>query len=519
MNIVINKNAKKTETDFSWQYGMGNDHAATLLRSDVKAHIQLIHEELGIKYIRFHGIFDDDMLIYTVLGDNQYFGGLPGNKRLGEFNFHEVGLVYDNVLEAGLKPFVELSFMPSRLAKNKKIGFKNNRYNNCICLPKDFFMWERMIREFVEFLIDRYGKDEVESWPFEVWNEPDLGGFFHGKQKDYFKLYQHTVTAIKAVDPLIKVGGPSTSACRWIDEFVTFCETNYVPYDFISTHHYPGDGYGNNFTIKDALKMMALSKQLSKKPIALSKVYQALFFNNEKYKPWERGVLHTLDQDLIEKANRKDIYISEWNSMAVFGSPVHDEKYSAAFIIRSIMDLNHSMKGYMFWCMSDVFEELSHLVDPFQGSFGIVSIDGIPKPNFWAFKLLSMLYPIRLETPKALEGVEYSAFTNGKDYQVLVYDQSHDYEKNTKTNIDLELPIVAKNVVIYRIDDNHTNPKKYYLEQYHEKKHLTKKEVSDIKEKTKLTKEPIHFEIVNGMTKLQFDIFTNDVVMIEIEGV
>ena len=102
---------------------------------------------------------------------------------------------------------------------------------------------------------------------------------------------------------------------------------------------------------------------------------------------------------------------------------------------------------------------------------------------------------------------------------MLVYDQSHDYEKNTKTNIDLELPIVAKNVGIYRIDDNHTNPKKYYLEQYHEKKHLTKKEVSDIKEKTKLTKEPIHFEIVNGMTKLQFDIFTNDVVMIEIEGV
>ena len=180
MKIVIDHNAKKSKTDFSWQYGMGNDHAATLLRSDVKEHIKYIHEELGIKYIRFHGIFDDNMLVYTVLGDNKYFSGLPGNQRLGEFNFHEVGIVYDNVLEAGFKPFVELSFMPSRLAKGKKIGFKNARYNNNVCLPKDFSTWERMIQAFVTFLIERYGKDEVESWPFEVWNEPDLGGFFHG---------------------------------------------------------------------------------------------------------------------------------------------------------------------------------------------------------------------------------------------------------------------------------------------------------------------------------------------------
>lgn len=518
MKIVIDHNAKKSKTDFSWQYGMGNDHAATLLRSDVKEHIKYIHEELGIKYIRFHGIFDDNMLVYTVLGDNKYFSGLPGNQRLGEFNFHEVGIVYDNVLEAGFKPFVELSFMPSRLAKGKKIGFKNARYNNNVCLPKDFSTWERMIQAFVTFLIERYGKDEVESWPFEVWNEPDLGGFFHGNQKDYFQLYRHTVTAIKSINPNIKVGGPSTSACRWVGEFVEFCESNHVPYDFISTHHYPGDGYGNSFRIKDAFKMMSVSMQLSKTPTPLSKVYQTLFFDKEKYKNWARGILHTFDQSVIAKSNGKDIYISEWNSMAVFGAPVHDEKYSAAFIIRSVMDLDNAIKGYMFWCMSDVFEELSRLVDPFQSSYGIISIDGIPKPNFWAFKILSMLYQTRLETPKALEGVEYSVFTNGKAFQVLVYDQSHDYEKSIKTNIDLEIPIVAKKVGIYRIDDEHANPKKYYLDCYRGKKHLTKQEVSDIKEKTKLKKEPTHFEIVNGQTKLQFDISTNDVVMIEIEG-
>lgn len=113
MKIKIDTGLKQKKTDYSWQFGMGNDHAATLLRTDVAEHIKYIHDELGIKYIRFHGIFDDDMLVYSTMGDNRRFRGVPHAKEIGGFNFHEVGLVYDNVLKAGLKPFIELSFMPS----------------------------------------------------------------------------------------------------------------------------------------------------------------------------------------------------------------------------------------------------------------------------------------------------------------------------------------------------------------------------------------------------------------------
>lgn len=515
MRIEIDTSLNQTKTDFSWQFGMGNDHAATLLRTDVVEHIKYIHDELGIKYIRFHGIFDDDMLVYSTMGDNRRFKGVPHSKEIGGLNFHEVGLVYDNVLRAGLKPFVELSFMPLNMAKGKTIGFPHSRYDNNICLPKDYKQWERLIKEFVVFLIERYGKDEVESWPFEVWNEPDLGIFFDGKQVDYFKFYTVTVNAIKAIDDNIQVGGPSTSACMWIEDFINYCETNSVPYDFVSTHHYPGDGFGNSFEFKDIFKMLNVAKEAANNKASLASVYRDFFFNNESYKKWHRGVLKEFDDTLASKVKNKDIYMTEWNSMAVFGAPVHDEKYSAAFIVRTVMDLSNQIKGYMFWCMSDVFEEMAHLLDPFQGSFGIVTIDGIAKPNFWAFKILSMLFENRIETPKSGEGVEYSAFSNGQDLQVLLYNQNHDYYKNDLESVEIKVPFAAKEVFIYRIDDKHCNPKKYYLEKYNGKKNLTKKEALDIKEHTRLQREKLPFSIDGENTLVSLEFSTNDVALIE----
>ena len=109
--------------------------------------------------------------------------------------------------------------------------------------------------------------------------------------------------------------------------------------------------------------------------------------------------------------------------MAVFGSPVHDEKYSAAFAVKSCLDLDNTLAAYMFWCCSDLFEEQFMLPRPFVGSFGVVSNDGILKPNFWGFKLLSLLYPNRLALPKSGE-VDCGAFTDGKNVQILLTPQS-----------------------------------------------------------------------------------------------
>ena len=171
MKITIDKCGKKVPTNFSWQFGIGSDHAFQLHRTDMCEHLKLIHDELGIKYVRFHGIFDDDMLCVQRLSDYKPFRAVPHSKEIEEVNFLQAGKVYDNVLACGMKPFVELSFMPSALASGKKTGI---RYLNNITQPKSLQKWAEFIKKFIEFLLDRYGKDEVESWYFEVWNEPDL---------------------------------------------------------------------------------------------------------------------------------------------------------------------------------------------------------------------------------------------------------------------------------------------------------------------------------------------------------
>ena len=125
--------------------------------------------------------------------------------------------------------------MPNDLASGKKTVFW---YKGNITPPKDYKKWDDFIKNMVEHWQDRYGKNEVKSWYFEVWNEPNLNIFFSGNMAEYFKLYQETANTIKSVSQDYKVGGPATAGNAWIPQIINFCTTNKVPIDFISTHTY-----------------------------------------------------------------------------------------------------------------------------------------------------------------------------------------------------------------------------------------------------------------------------------------
>lgn len=513
MNIFIDKNAKTTPTNFSWQFGVGNDHAFQMHRADMCEHIKLAHDELGFKYLRFHGIFDDDMLCVQRLSDYKPFRAVPHSKEIKEVNFLQAAKVYDNVLSCGMKPFVELSFMPSALASGKKTGI---RYLNNITQPKSLARWCEFVTAFIKFLLRRYGKEEVESWYFEVWNEPDLAIFFKGKQKDYFRLYEATARAVKKVDANLRVGGPSSSACLWLEEFKAYCKKNAVPCDFLSTHHYPGDAFGNTFSMKDAFKMMRIAKNAAKEKIGLSAAMENLFFRPEVYKTWRKGVLSELDERAKKQAGDKPIFMTEWNSMAVFASPVHDEKFAAAFIVKTVLDSAHLMDGYMFWCCSDIYEEQFMLGEPFHGGFGLINNEGIPKPNFWAFKMLSKLYPQRIVVPKQKGDVEYAAFTDGKNVQVILYAQDMDYFRHTTHDVTLTVNIPARRVSVQRIDDAHCNPKSEW-QKFGSPDLLTKEEAQKIKEKSRLSQEETSFTKEREGISIQVKLSTNDVVLVTCE--
>ena len=203
--------------------------------------------------------------------------------------------------------------------------------------------------------------------------------------------------------------------------------------------------------------------------------------------------------------------------MAVFASPVHDEKYAAAFIVKTVLDSAHLMDGYMFWCCSDIYEEQFMLGTPFHGGFGLVNNEGIPKPNFWAFKLLSKLYPKRLTLPKQKGDVEYAAFIDGKNVQILLYAQDMDYFKRDTHEVTLSLNVPARRVLAERIDDAHCNPKAEW-QKLGSPDLLTREEVAAIKQRTRLCAEEVSFSSDGGKTSVQLTLSTNDVVLFTFEA-
>ena len=238
----IPESTPRKANDKRWQFCVGSGQAKLALRSDYAAQLKYVHDELGMQRVRFHGIFDDSMQAVMSMHD---FMPLPGSKNFWNYNFRNIKVAYDNVLAAGMKPWVELSFMPSRLAKMQKKVTVNAEGR--ATMPKNDAEWIELIQAFIRFLLKQYGNEEVESWNFEVWNEPNMSTFFSGTQKDYFHLYEITARAIKAIDEKIQIGGPASATGAWIEDFINFVESNDVPCDFISTHNYPGDGIGEVF--------------------------------------------------------------------------------------------------------------------------------------------------------------------------------------------------------------------------------------------------------------------------------
>lgn len=255
-----------------WQWLCGTCTSFRLFLEQLK----IVHEELGIERVRFHGVFNDDMHVCKRLRNH-----LPA-KLLNQtkiYNFYQVGKIYDHILATGMKPFVELSFMPSALASGKKTVFY---YKGNVTLPKSMTEWQAFIRSFIQFLIHRYGIDAVRTWYFEVWNEPDLSCFFHGNLNDYFHLYAATVKAIKSVDKTIPVGGPATTHSSHLDEFLDYCKQNNAPVDFVSTHQYPTDALSHG-----------LDKEKTKKITHGCFVRNSdLISNNPK---WERHYIDRID--------------------------------------------------------------------------------------------------------------------------------------------------------------------------------------------------------------------------------
>ncbi|HEV9036015.1 MAG TPA: glycoside hydrolase [Puia sp.] len=347
---VIRADYRDEAGSFSRSYAtcVGAGRAAEGLRADWQQQLAMAVKAIGFRYIRFHGLLCDEMHVYT-----EDKTGRP------VYNFQYVDKLYDYLLSIGIRPFVELGFMPPDLASGTKTVFwwKGN-----VTPPKDYQKWADLIQALVRHWQERYGREEVEKWYFEVWNEPDLHGFFTGTQDDYFKLYKTTAEAIKSVSPTYRVGGPATSGSKWIREMLQYCRNNQVPLDFISTHSYNTKTVFDEFGVRK--RTMLPSGYLWGNVVNTRRIMDSCAYSH------------------------LPLHYTEINSSPSSRDPLHDSYQNAAFLLNTLKHTEHAAASMSYWTFTDVFEEAGPGPTPFHGGFGLINLQGLRKPTFFAYQFL-----------------------------------------------------------------------------------------------------------------------------------
>lgn len=397
-----------------WQWCVGSGHATLALRADWQAQLTRARQDLGFRFVRFHGILDDDM------------GTLICQDEKPLYSFFNTDRIFDFLLSIGMKPVVELSFMPRTLSSGGDIVF---HYQGNITPPNDIAGWSELVHRLVSHWVERYGIDEVAQWPFECWNEPNLKAFWTGDKSAYFELYRATAHAIKLVDERLQVGGPASAGNAWLDDFKGFCARTQTPLDFFSTHYYPTDPFG-------AIDSDTIT-QLEHSP---------------------PGVMRQRAQEARASAGALPLYYTEWSISSNPRDPMHDSSFAAAFATRIVMSVDELVDGYSYWTFTDIFEENYFPSVPYHGGFGMMNLYGVPKPIYRAFEMLRELGSEMLEVSGDHETV---AVWLNKDGAVLI-NQALPRHPIQREHVTLRLrcpqDLIPQAITLARIDAEHANP-------------------------------------------------------------
>ena len=412
---TVDASAKGEPFPHFWEQMFGSGRAVLAMRESYRDDLREVKAVTDFKYVRFHGILLDEVGLY-----DEDANGNP------IYNFSYVDQIYDGLLKDGVRPFVEISFMPKKLAaEDIRQAFW---YRPISSPPKDYKKWDALMDAFARHLVERYGIDEVAQWYFEVWNEPNLD-FWAGKpaESTYYQLYDETARTLKAVSPRIRVGGPATAQAAWVDKFIAHTASANVPVDFVSTHVYGNDKSEDVFgTHEDIPRTQMVCR-------AVKKVH---------------------DQIVASSNPKLPLIWSEFNASYMNETEITDSIYMGPWMAGTIRDCNGLVDSMSYWTFSDVFEEQGVVKKPLYGGYGLIAERGLPKPAFNAFKMLHMLGNIKI--PAQGDGIIATRRDDGS-LAIALWNLAVAGPTATQAK-DVEVSITgakAKHAAIYRLDADH----------------------------------------------------------------
>jgi len=482
--LTIDAHAPTTPFPHFWEQTFGSGRAILSLRESYRDDLRTVKQATNFQSIRFHGIFMDEVGLYDPDRKTQNPGlAAQAANDASVYNFSYIDQIYDGLLANGVRPFVELSFMPRKMASDPN-ALHAFWYKQNVSPPKDYKLWDDMIRAFATHLIERYGIDEVSTWKFEVWNEPNLD-FWGGtpRQKTYFELYDHTARTLKSVSPRLLVGGPATAQAAWVAPFLAHTKADNVPVDFVSTHVYGNDTADNVFGTTEQI-------------------------------PRDKMVWRAVEKvhgEIVNSAYPKmPLIFSEYNASYANEPNITDSPYMGPWLANTIRLCDGLTESMDYWAFSDVFEEQGVVRSPFYGGFGLVAADSIPKASLNVFAILHKLGDRRI----AVDSESALATTDGKGLELALWNyapptgEGATYTMPTTPagpakSFDVELKSVPRNAVveIWRVDDDHSNVLKAFNAMGRPSGNLTQQQIAKLKAAGVLS-APEHMRLNEGKFRL-----------------
>lgn len=408
---------------------VGTGRMGLALQQEYQEQLAMAQAECHFKHIRGHGLFSDDMAIYQCLRE------LDGAGRIS-YNFTYLDRVMDYYIANGLKPFLELGFMPEKMASGTQTIFY---WKGNTTPPADHQKWAELIKATLRHLADRYGEEEVSTWPCEVWNEPNLPGFWeHADEAKYHELYAASVKAVKEVLPKMRVGGPAvcggSTTPDWIRNFLTYCRDNNLPVDFLTRHAYMGET-----------------------PECHGRYLYHTMRTVESIAEEMQGTRDIIDS--FPEYAGMEMHITEFNTSYHPFCPIHDTNLNAAYIAGLLARLGDMCASYSYWTFGDVFEEQGVPPRPFHGGFGMIANGLIAKPTLWTFAFFNNLQG---ECVYRDDHVVIMKKADGS-YEGVAWNICR--EERSELTIDINLPLPGRAVLTTEtVDEVVCNPLKCWHE-------------------------------------------------------
>ncbi len=375
--------------------------AKEILYKNIQDMLTIQQKEIGFTYIKFHGIFDDALMVYRE--------DSTGNPI---FNFNMLDEILDFLLSIRLRPLIQFSFMPKALAKTPEATFFTVPF--IMSEPKDNTKWELLVTRFTEHVLSRYGLQEVSQWIFTFWNETLTGFPFDFKTEDTaFYLYEITANAVRLVNPQLKFANTS-----FINRGISKAKINRF-FEYVKEHNCEPDAYLFHFypTLSESYSTLSDMNNCDKFMDFMSKNRTVLNSDSEAFGKY----LDELNLSLLDR-REVPLYITEWNLSPSHRELLNDTCFAGAYFIRNILMNYNKAQGFGHWTLTDWIEELPFPGELFHGGVGHFTKNGIKKPAYYAYLFLSKL---KDEVISQGEGYFITKEKNKDTYSILLYHYCH----------------------------------------------------------------------------------------------